>query len=261
MPRPHPHWSALVSFNDPVVDEINRNRLKSIMESYPDAEGIFLGIPEGFYEDPYQDSQEFIKREWSKYREALELHKKYWGKFWPPRSLQESHIRADIGFVEIIKRTIKMAKEISPSVKLGVVCVCKAYLLSHLHEVLPKDVVFADIESRSLWTLDGAPLHLFKKMRGRECIIIPRAVDDGSLAGLQFNLNLYKKDGYCSSAKENGTSGLAIQTTHIRGNEHNIKFLADGMWNDELTPEQFYRKYAFQHFSSRDLRSKKIQDS
>jgi len=244
MPRPHSIWSGLVSFSDPNVDEINRNRLQNIMDSYPNAEGIFLGIPEGFYEDPYPDSQKFIKKEWSKYQEALELQKKYWGKFWPTQALQEAHIRADIGFVEIIKHTIKIAKEINPDIKLGIVCVCKAYLLTHLHKILPKEIVFIDIESRSLWTLDGAPLHLFKKMRGRRCIIIPRAVDDGSLAGLQFNLNLYDKDRYCFSARENGTDGLAIQTTHIRGNEHNVKYLADGMWNVKLTPKQFYKKYS-----------------
>jgi len=66
MPRPNLHWSVLVSFSDPAVDEIDRNRLKNIMESYPNLGGIFFGIPEGFYEDPYPDSQEFVKKEWNK---------------------------------------------------------------------------------------------------------------------------------------------------------------------------------------------------
>ncbi len=244
MPRMHLHWSTHVSCTDPVADEINRNRVKSIMESYPNAEGYFIGIPEGFFNDPYPESQKLVEREWGNYKEALALQKKYWGKFWPSEKLQKDHIRADIGFVEIAKKTIDSAKEINPGVRLGITTICKAYLLTYLDKTLPKDMPFIDIESGSLWTLDGAPLHLFKDMKGRECAIIPRAVDDGSLAGLQFNLNLYEKDRFCKSTRENGTSGLIIQTTHVRGNEHNLKFLAEGLWNDELKPDEFYQDYA-----------------
>jgi hypothetical protein len=69
-------------------------------------------------------------------------------------------------------------------------------------------------------------------------------VDDGSLAGLQFNLNLYQRDRFIQSTKENGTKGFIIQTTHVRGNEHNVKFLAEGLWNDQLTPQAFYEDYS-----------------
>lgn len=244
MPRPHIHWSSLVSFTDPVIDEINRIRIRAILESYPNVEGIFLAIPEGYYEDPYPESRAILERERPKYARPLELHKKYWGDYWNnDEKLLEDHIVRDIGFVELLKRTIAIAREIKPDIKLGVLTVCKAYLLTHLHKVLPKDICFADIESRSLWTVRGAPLFLFKEMKGRECLIIPRAVDDGSLAGMQFNLELYDKDAYIRSARENGTSGLIIQTTHIRGNEHNMGYLANGMWNSDLTPDGFYADY------------------
>ncbi len=105
-------------------------------------------------------------------------------------------------------------------------------------------MVFADIESRSLWTKAGAPLHLFKDIKDRECVIIPRAYDDGSLAGLQFNIGLYDKDRYIQSAEENGTAGLLIQLTHVRGNEHNTRYLAEGMWDNTVTPRKFYKTYS-----------------
>ena len=108
---------------------------------------------------------------------------------------------------------------------------------------LPADIRFADIESRSLWTVEGAPLHLFREMRGRQCAVIPRAVDDGSLAGMQCNLALYDQDGFIRSAAENGTSGLLIQLTHVRGNEHNVGYLAAGMWDPALTPQAWYERY------------------
>ncbi len=75
-------------------------------------------------------------------------------------------------------------------------------------------------------------------------MIIPRAVDDGSLAGLQFPLWQYHQDHFLTSPAENDTQGLIIQTTHIRGNEHSMRFLAEGMWNPSLTPEHFYADYA-----------------
>ncbi len=237
MPRPHEHWSGLVSCTDPVVTEINRNRIQNLVEAYPDAEGIFLNVPEGHYIDPHPDTRKLIEREWSNYAEVLRLTK------------NEESLRSNIQFVEVVKNTIKVAKEVKPDLRLGISAVCKAALLTHLDQVLPKDMPFVDIESGSLW--GGNPLHLFQRMTGRDCAIIPRAVDDGSLAGLQFNLNLYQRDGFLQSNRKNGTRGFIIQLTHVRGNEHNLKFLADGLWNDQLTPDQFYEDYARTIFGPR----------
>ena len=51
--------------------------------------------------------------------------------------------------------------------------------------------------------------------------------------------------------RENGTSGLAVQLSHIAGNDHNVRFLAEGMWNEALTPEAFYRDYAATLFGAK----------
>ncbi|MBN1394409.1 MAG: hypothetical protein JW959_05260 [Pirellulales bacterium] len=238
MPRPHEHWSGLVSCADPVVAEINRNRIRSVVDSYPGIEGILLSIPEGYDDDPYPDAKALVEREWDNYVGLL----KYEIGTSKSMSNKKRKLEADIRFVKIVEDTIRVAKEVKPDVRLGVFTVCKAYILTHLDKTLPKDMPFVDIESGSLW--GGNPLHLFKQMRGRECVIVPRAEDDGSLAGMQFNLNLYRRDRFLQSNKENGTRGFMIQTTHVRGNEHNVKYLADGLWNDRLTPEEFYEDYA-----------------
>ena len=244
MPRPHMHWSSLVSFTDPVIDEMNKNRIESIISDYPDLGGIYLGIPEGYYEDPYPESKAILEEKRHRYAEALEIHKRLWGGYWNnDNELLKTHINRDIGFVELLKRTIEIARGVAPDLSIGVMTVCKAYLLTVLDEDLPKDIAFADIESRSLLTGDGAPLHLFDRMKGRECAIIPRAVDDGSMAGLQHNLELYDLDGFLQSPIKHGTAGLIIQTTHIRGNEHNFGYLAKGMWQTDLKPDRFYREY------------------
>lgn len=243
MPRKNLHWSALVSCTDPVVKDINAARIKNIVESYPHLEGLFIGIPEGFYEDPYIKSSEYIKSQLPEYKEALGLQTKYWGDHWPGVELQQKHIEADIAFSKIAIEALNEAAKYKPKIKLGLITVCKAYLLTKLHEIIPKDVAFCDIESRSLWTHDGAPLHLFKKMIGRECSIIPRITDDGSQAGMQFNVNLYYKDGYCRSSVENGTTGFMMQTLFIKGADHNIKYLAEGLWNPQIKPKTFYKRY------------------
>ncbi len=244
MARPHELYCALTSFMDPVVTEINRDRVRSLVASYPDIEGILLQITEGAYEDPYPDSQALIDAEVPKYREAFELLQRHWGKWWRGEEVQRTYLRGDIGFVERMRRTLESIREIRPDLPVGVLTVCKAYLLTHLDRVLPKDMPFVDIESQSLWTLDGAPLHLFDRMAGRECVLVPRAYDDGSLAGLQFDLGLYQRDGFLGSRAAHGTSGLCVQLSHVAGNDHNVRFLAEGMWNEGLAPEAFYRDYA-----------------
>jgi hypothetical protein len=243
MTCPNPHWCVPLSCTDPVVGPLNRARIEGIVEAYPDLEGILLGIPEGFFEDPYPETAALIEREWDRYAEALALQGEYWGTFWPGEERQKEHIRADIAFTEIVKTTIREAKDVKPDLRLGIFTVCKAYLLTRLHQILPLDMPFVDIESRALWTLEGAPLHLFRRMKGRDCAIVPRAVDDGSLLGLQFPLWQYSQDGFLASPKENGTRGLMIQTTHIRGNEHSTKYLAQGMWGGPQAPDAFYESY------------------
>ena len=250
MSFPHAHWSAPLSCTDPAVGPLNRARIEGIVNAYPNIEGIFLSIPEGFFDDPYPATEALIDREWDHYAEALDLQRRYWGKFWPNEEQQKQHIRADIAFTEIVKTTIAEAKDLKPDLNLGICTVCKAYLLTHLHDILPLDMPFVDIESRALWTLDGAPLHLFQRMKGRECSIIPRAVDDGSLLGMQFALWQYSKDGFLSSAKAHGTNGLMIQTTHIRGNEHSMRYLADGMWAGPAAPSDFYERYSKRVFGA-----------
>ncbi len=243
MPRKNLHWSALVSCTDDMVKEINSARIRNIVESYPGLEGVFIGIPEGFYDDPYQLSQEYIECEFNHYRRALQLQEEYWGDHWPGKELQEKHIRADIGFSKVAVDTLDIARNMYPDLKLGLLTVCKAYVLPTLHRDLPKDITFCDIESRSLWTHGGAPLFLFNEMMGRECSIIPRVTDDGSQAGMQFNLKLYHMDGYCRSTIENGTAGLMMQTLHIKGADHNIKYLSEGLWNSDIHPLSFYERY------------------
>lgn len=242
MPRNHEHWAAHVSCTDPVVTEINRAKIQNLVASYPDAEGIMLHFPEGHYDDPYPDAQALIKREWPNYAEVLRLMREADPlKTDASLAMVTNKLRTDIRFVEITRNTVRVAREVKPDLRLGVLAICKAPILTHLDRILPKDMPFVDIESGSLW--GGNPLHLFKQMEGRDCVIIPRAVDDGSMAGLQFNLNLYQRDRFLQSTRENGTKGFIIQTTHIRGNEHNVKFLSEGLWNDQLTPQAFYKDY------------------
>jgi hypothetical protein len=248
MPRPHLHWSALVSATDPVLDEINKARLEAILENHPGLAGIFCGIPEGYYADDYRKTAMLTAAKRAEFDEAFQIHKELWGEHWNNNELVlENHIKRDICFTEVATRTLKIARSLSAEIGLGVMTICKAYLARYLDGQLPKDVVFADIESRSLWTKGGAPLYLFRPITGRKCVVVPRAVDDGSMAGLQCNLVLYDRDRYIHSAAENGTSGLLMQLTHIRGNEHNTGYLAAGMWDDTVHAPRFYAEFAKAH--------------
>lgn len=243
MPRKNLHWSALVSCEDETAKKINQARIDNIMNSYNDLEGIYIGIPEGFFDDPHEVSRNYIKEHWDEYTQSFELQQKYWGDHWKGYEKQKKHMEADIAFSKITIEVIEYIREKYSDKKVGVSAICKSYLLTKLHNVLPNDVIFMDIESRSLWTHQGAPLFLFNKMEKRDNLLIPRVIDDGSQLGMQFNIELYYKDQFGEAHTKYHTKGLIMQMLAIRGSEHNVRYLADVQWDKRVKPNEFYLYY------------------
>ena len=80
-------------------------------------------------------------------------------------------------------------------------------------------------------------------MGERERTLITRSDCDSHMLGMQFNVNMYYKDRTFEGALENGVAWHTTQVNRARGMEQNDKFMAEGAWKPQLTPNGFYQDY------------------
>ncbi len=248
----HPILGAHMCPADPVLHEINESRLKSLVDTYPEAEGYFLYLPEMFPDCPNEQDREFLVSQRAKFDGLLAL--------WAPYTAYERNpgivLDSNIGSMHIAQRMIAARDRVAPRAKLGIGGFGRAFALPFMDKFFPKDLAFTDMESRAIWTPTGVPMEDFGGMGGRERTLVPRMDDDSAMFGMQFNLNLYYKDRMLLGALENGVSGFAGQLNRPRGTEQNYLYLAEGSWNPKLTPNEFYASYARRVFgdaASKDM--------
>ena len=252
-PRPfHPVQAAFACLDDPVVDELTRIRLTALFETYPEADGYFLTGPEQYPVCEETDASVF-----ERYRPLMLSYEEI-SQHYPcddcaaeiiespfyPRSKYES----DTSLLYYLEKVWKMARQINPQAKIGISHIGRIHLLPPMDKIFPPEVAFSDMESRGVWTPKGVPMEYFANMGERERTLIPRLDDDAAMLGLQFNATLYYKDRVLEGSLEYGGAGFAAQLNRARGAEHNARFLAEGAWNPELTPEQFYGSYVTRLF-------------
>jgi hypothetical protein len=232
---------------DPVLHEINESRLKSLVETYPEAEGYFLYIPEMYPHCPDERDRAFLLSQAGKFEGLLKYWAPYTGYERNPLIVQS----AVIGSLHIIQKVLEARDRVAPKAKLGIGGVGHGYVLPFIDKMFPKDVPITDMESRAIWTPAGVPMEYFGGMGERERTLIPRMDDDSAMFGMQFNLNLYYKDRMLEGSLENGVAGFAGQLNRPRGTEQNYLYLAQGSWKPRLTPKEFYTGYARKLFGER----------
>jgi hypothetical protein len=225
---------------DPVVDEINENRLKSLVSTYPEAEGYFLWFPELYPVCEDDKSKEYQLQQRPKdYAEELRHWKHYTGYARAADRVVDSNNAA----IYLMKKVIEARDRMNPKPKVGIGAFGRSFVYPIIDRVFPKDVPFTDMVSQAIWTPMGVPLYQFGNMGERERTLISRSDDDSGMLGMQFNVNLYYKDRMYNGALEHGIAGHAMQVNRARGQEHNEKFLADAAWKPKMTPEEFYQDY------------------
>ncbi len=225
---------------DPVVDEINENRLKSLVSTYPEAEGYFLWFPELYPVCEDEKSKEYLLEQRPKdYAEQLRHWKHYTGYARVADRVVDSNNAA----IYLMKKVIEARDRMNPKPNVGVGAFGRSFVYPIIDRIFPKDVPFTDMVSRGIWTPMGVPLYQFGGMGERERTLISRSDDDSGMLGMQFNVTMYYKDRLYDGALEHGVAGHAMQVNRARGQEHNEKFLADAAWKPKMTPEDFYRDY------------------
>jgi hypothetical protein len=238
----HPILGTHMCPADPALHEMNANRLRALVEAYPEAEGYFLYAPEMYPDCPDDLNRNFLQGKRAKYESALPP----WAEFYNNGYERNRTVVLDStsSSVHIIEKMLEAKQQVAPNAKVGIGGIGRGFLLPLLDKSFPKDVPFTDMESRAIWTPNGIPMQLFGGMGDRERTIVPRLDDDNGMFGMQFNVGLYYKDRILQGSVENGVAGFAGQLNRPRGMEQNYRYLAEGAYNPKLTPQEFYASYA-----------------
>jgi hypothetical protein len=236
----NPYHGSGVCPTDPAVFEINGIRFKALLSAYPEAEGYIFWMPEHYQVCDHPEDKELFQRERPKFQ-GIEprIAQSRATDFIEPRMVDNS-----IAMVHLFQKILEVRELTAPKVKIGVGMWGRAFLLPTLDAILPKDVRIVDMESSGLYTPKGVPMQYFSGMNGRERTLVPRLVDDSGMIGLQFHLRLFDRDRVLAGALQTGVAGHAAYADRFRGEEHHARYLAEGAWNPDLMPDQFYRDYS-----------------
>ena len=238
----HPILGTHMCPADAELHEMNENRLRALVETYPEAEGYFLYAPEMFPDCRDDLNRSLLLGERAKYQSVIAPWTDYYNNGYErDRSIV---LDSTTSSVHIIEKMLEAKQRVAPNAKVGIGGIGRGFLLPLLDKTFPKDVPITDMESRAIWTPRGIPMQLFSGMGERERTIVPRLDDDSGMFGMQFNVNLYYKDRVLEGSVENGVAGFAGQLNRPRGMEQNYRYLAEGAYDPKLTPQEFYAHYA-----------------
>jgi len=242
----HPIFGTFICPNNPVSWELNESRLRSLVATYPELEGYFLNLPEAYpvCNETDKDRQFYLGLR-SQYPEEAQARIAFVGDI--PQD-NETMIDGNSGSVYLIQKFMEASAQMKPTPKLGILGIGRLYLLPYLHKMFPKSVPFTDMESRGIWTPTGVPMNMFGELQGRETTLSNRIDDDSDMLGMQFNVNLFYRDDVLKGGEKYGLAGFDSQMNRARGTETNTKYMAEGEWNPDLTPEDFYRDYSARIF-------------
>ena len=131
---------------DPVGREIQVNRLKALKETYPEAEGYFLNIPEVYY--PLKSAKDigfFAQPQ----QQALFQELRSWMLPWDTRWVRsrDEMVNSSLGYFDLFKYLLAKRDEVAPKAKLGLMTVGRGYVMPLFDKMLPKDVPFATFDT------------------------------------------------------------------------------------------------------------------
>ncbi len=246
----HRIFGTFVHPLDPVNREIQVNRFKALIETYPEAEGYFFVFAEMYPELDTEKYHDFFMRQRPAFHE-LRWRRQPWVN-WGGAEGDDRLVDSNIGFTDLFKFMMAKRDEIAPNVKIGVLGIGRGYALPVLNKMLPEDIPFSDMESSGVWTPNGVPMEDFGGMGNRERTIEPRVDDDINMMGMQFSVRQYSaKDRIFTDGVKYGLTGHAGQLNRVRGTETNSRFLAEAAWAPQMSAEDFYKEFSRRLFGER----------
>jgi hypothetical protein len=246
----HSIFGVAVPPSDPLGLEIWTAAVDSMITTYPEADGYWVWLAEAYFPSNDVESKRIVARYDSVRKLIPSLNEIKKMGFLPskgPRS--EEGLDSDVALLHYGKELAEFATKHYPAKRFGLAVLGRSYLFRAMDALIPKQVAFSSMESSGVWTALGTtPMELFGGMGSRERFLVPRLDDDASEFGMQFNVGLYHHDRVLQGSVQHGVAGVVPQTGRFRGMEHNAKFIADGAWHSDLTPDGFYVDYATRVF-------------
>lgn len=238
---------------DPVNREIQVNRLKALKDTYPEAEGYLLNIPEVYFPlNSAKDLDFFAQPQEQALFQQLRALMLPWETRWV--GTRDEMVNSSLGYFDLFQHLLAKRDEVAPQAKLGLMTVGRGYVLPQFDKMLPKDIPFATFDTGGpcgYGTGAGMPMSYFGGMGERVRIDSPYLDDDCDIVAQQFNVWVYTdKDRIFTDGVKNGLTGVAPWMAQPRGTEANSSFLAEADWNPQLTREEFYKDYSARLFGA-----------
>ena len=245
-------FGPFIPAGNPAGLGIWKSAVKSMMETYPEADGYWVWLAEGRFRSTDDDTAKVIRR-YDAYRrlipELAEIRKLGFDPSEGPTSAED--IYADIALLHYGKELAEFAVSLRSNARFGIAVLGRSYLFRALHTLLPKQVAVASMESSGVWTPHAnVPMELFADLGERERLLVPRLDDDGNGLAAQFNAGLFHHDRVLQGSASNGVTGIAPQTAKLRGGEHNAAYLLEGCWRPAQAPDKFYAEYCTRLFGN-----------
>ena len=244
--KPQPFQSLMgmyVCASDPATLEANEARLRALFERYPDTYSVCLWMSEGTIPCFCPSCQETYE----KYLPHFAGAEKFFGYY---EVTSPDSLRFDIAFLDILLKLKAFLDRFRPGTRVMISNVGREYIFPYYDKLVPPDVTFCALTSRGFAAREGVMMELFQTETGRDMWATGRHDDDGSTISLQFNVDLFRKDGFFAEGKKNGVTGQVFQFVRSRGSEHNVQYQAECCWDPDLTPQNFYDRYLTRVFGA-----------
>ena len=250
----HVIFGSVIPPGDPAGLEIWEAAARSMIETYPEADGYWIWLAESYFHSEDRASREVVRR-YDRYRRLIprlnEIRELGYDQYFRGMA-EEKQIESDLGLLHYGNEIVERIRRDHPSVRFGISLLGRSYLFRAMDAMFSKDIAFQSMEASICWNRTSrVPMHLFEGMGERDTFLVPRLDDDESEFGMQFNVGLYYHDRVLEGSVQNGVAGVAPQTGKLRGLEQNAKFITSGAWKPSLTPEDFYRQYVPRIFGSK----------
>lgn len=233
------YCGTAISPADPAVLDIWEAAVRSMIESYPEADRYWvvsgselLGATQPVHGVAAGDPQiQTLIRDYARLRPLL-----------PPKSqaaINAGLVDFDLADIAVADKLVRRIKARHPSARLGAELIFRGGQLRALDAALPKDVALMNMVN---FTGETA-MSYFNGIQGRDLVVWPRITDDGCELNIQLNAMMYDQDEVIAGGVRYGVTGVLGQLNKARGAEQSAQYIAEGAWNVGIRCQPFYDRY------------------
>jgi hypothetical protein len=151
-------FGTFVHPQDPLALEIQVAQLKGLVETYPQAEGIFFNFAELYPELANEKHRTFFEHERPRFHDLRQLSIPWGAALANIYDVKvDQLVDSNIGYFDLFSRLLQQA---SPGTRLGLMTIGRGYALPLFHKLLPETVSVRLSGVERVWTMLGMPMSL-----------------------------------------------------------------------------------------------------